>query len=143
MPRKILTHTVALTCTALLASSCILYRNDKNEPLDGAAIEGLANGSTTAQQALDLLGAPNDVIQLGNRSAWYYEFSKSKTAGIWLLLVVISGTDTRTDRLWLFFDENGILRHHGATLAAGRAGFSLPWSDPHSNVPRVGTEQAR
>ncbi|MCA8972746.1 MAG: outer membrane protein assembly factor BamE [Planctomycetes bacterium] len=130
-----------LCVAALLLSSCILYRNDKNEPLDAPSIARLVPGTTTAQQALDLLGAPNDVIQLGNRSAWYYEYAQSKTAGFWALLVVLSGTDTRTDRLWLFFDENGILRHSGSTLAANRAGYSLPWSDPHGNVPKAATEQ--
>lgn len=124
-----------------LLSSCVLYRGDTNEALSPKAIAGLQVGSTSAQQALDLLGAPNDVVQIGRGSAWYYEHTTSKTAGFWALLLVLSATDTRTDRLWLFFDEAGTLRHAGSTLAAGRTGFSLPWSDVHSNVPHRQPDQ--
>lgn len=132
MFRKLLTILVS----ASLLSSCVLYRGDTNEPLSAAAIAQLKPGVTTAQQALDLLGAPNDVIQLGERSAWYYEHLSSKTAGFWALVVVLSSTDARTDRLWLFFDKAGTLQHAGSTLSAGRTGFALPWSDVHDNVPQ-------
>lgn len=126
---------VALLLCTVLSTSCLLYRNDKNEPLDAQTLAQLRPGSTTAQQALLLLGAPNDVVQLGSRSAWFYEHVRSKTGGFWALVIVLSATDSRSDRLWLFFDENNILTHAGSTLSADRTGFSLPWSDPHSNVP--------
>ena len=118
----------------LLMSSCIIYRNDVNEPLKAERIAKLRPGVTSAQDALNLLGAPADVIQLGKRTAWYYEHVRSKTSGFWALLVVLSSTDTRSDRLWLFFDEKGVLRHAGSTLAAERSGYRLPWSNPHAGL---------
>ena len=112
----------------LLASSCLLSRTMENEALSPAKIAQLQPGVTTAQQALDLLGAPNDVVQLHENSAWLYQYTKTKTAGVLLILVGLVNTDLRSDRLWLFFDKNGKLLHAGSTLAANKTSYAMPWS---------------
>src|SRR5690606_17517603 len=71
------------------------------------------------------------VVQLGERSAYRFDHEVTKAAALILLLVNLGATDTRSDRLWVFFDENGVLTHYGASLEAHRTQYALPWEDVH------------
>ena len=124
-------HVLLAAGLALLLPSCLLSRSTTNEPLRAKAIAALAPGETTAEEVVEALGAPTEVVQLGHRSAYRYDATTVKQAGLWVLLVGFLNTDTRSDRLWVFFDEQGVLTHHGATLSADDAQWALPWTDVH------------
>ncbi len=119
-----------LTLTSL--SGCLLDRTLVNEPLSPESIQQLSPGKTTAKEVVDLLGAPNDVVQLGKRTAYRYDSSVAKQAGLTLLVITFFNEDTRTDRLWVFFDEGEVLSHYGSTLSSHRPQYALPWEDVHS-----------
>jgi hypothetical protein len=107
---------------------CVMMRDTLNEPIAADKLAGLAPGQTTASEAAALLGAPNEVVQLARRSAWRYDYLVRKRAGLVLIVVNLVGVDTHMDRAWLFFDENDVLTHVGATLEADRAEYVMPWS---------------
>jgi len=128
------THPIFLALLAALAAfapGCALGRTSVNDPISAAALERLVPGQSTAADVVALLGAPTDVVQLGKRSAYRYEHEKTKRAAALLLLVVVFNQDTRQDRVWVFFDENGVLTHVGSTLTADKAEYAMPWSDVH------------
>jgi hypothetical protein len=126
--RRLLSTTLlaALLCTA---PGCVLSRDNQNEPIQRAALDSLQPGTTTASEAVALLGAPSEVVQLGFRSAYRYEFASTKRAALFLLVVFLSNSDARSDRLWLFFDEKDVLSHVGATYSAEDARYAMPWQD--------------
>ena len=127
MQRHIL---LVLTLLALVpASGCMIGRDNVNQPLVHESVDKLQPGTTTAQQAVELLGAPTEVVQLGFRSAYRYEFATAKRAGLFLLVVFLSNTDTRSDRIWLFFDDKDVLTHVATTFAAADASYSMPWEE--------------
>jgi hypothetical protein len=113
----------------LIAPSCFLAHRTVNDPLDSQVLASLTPGTSTAGDVVRLLGAPTEVVQLGRRSAWRYEHVSTKEAGLFLVVVFLHGTDTRSDRTWLFFDEDETLTHMGVTLAAQRSDYSLPGID--------------
>lgn len=120
------------TATALLLAmlpSCFIARTTTNEPLSAQRLQALKVGASTAQDALAALGAPHDVVQLGRRSAWRYDFTNSKRAGFSIVVVTLLNEDSRSDRAWLFFDENLVLIGAGSTLQADESEFSMPWSE--------------
>ena len=119
----------------LLLPGCFLSRNTLNEALPSERVEALAPGQSS-EEVVRALGAPAEVVQLGRRSAWRYEHVVEKRTGLWLLVVGLMNTDTRSDRVWVFFDEQGLLTHAGATLRAEAAQFQLPWSEPDYEVTR-------
>ena len=121
-----------LLAAALLAgllSGCFISRDRANEPLERAKIDKLAIGTATAIEVAEELGAPSEVVQLGKRSAWRYDFTTTKTSGITLIVVTFMNSDKRSDRCWLFFDESSVLRHVGTTLDAERTQYAMPWQD--------------
>ena len=115
----------------LTLPGCYFGRSTLNEPFDAATLRQLQPGSTTAKQAVELLGAPSEVVQLGKRSAYRYDHSVQKEAATWLLLIAFLNTDLRQDRVWLFFDESNVLTHVGSTLASHRPQYAMPWEDVH------------
>ena len=121
-----------LALTSLLAlPSCFMGRFVKNEPLSMLAMEQLEPGTTTAAQAVDLLGAPVDVVQLGKRSAYAYAYTQEKNTGIILIVVGVFNEDVRQDRAWLFFDENDVLTHAAASFEGNHTRYAMPWYDIH------------
>ena len=120
-----------LLSALLLLPACALARQDTNEPLDAELIRSLQPGKTTARDVVERLGAPTEVVQLGRRTAYRYDASATKSTALILLLVNFANQDTRTDRLWVFFDENNLLTHHGAWYGTHRPQYAMPWEDVH------------
>lgn len=108
-----------------------MSRTTDNEPLPRESLQALHPGTTTAREVVERLGAPVEVVQLGKRSAYRYQFTSSKNAVLFLLVVVFQNVDTRADRAWLFFDENQVLTHIGTTLEAADTEYAMPWEDIH------------
>ena len=120
-----------LVIPLLLLSGCTLGRQTENEPLDPELIAGLRPGKTTAREVVEAMGAPTDVVQLGRRSAYLYRHSQSRITGTILVVFNMFNQDERQDRLWVFFDEDGILTHVGSTLQAEDSRFTAPFLDPY------------
>ncbi len=110
-----------------ISSGCLVSRATFNDPLERAALTQLEVGVSTAQDAVEVLGAPTEVVQLGLRSAYRYDHTVTKRTGLVLIVVGLLETQTRSDRVWLFFDERGVLSHHGSTFESGAARYGMPW----------------
>ena len=115
----------------LCLAGCALARQDVNEPFDARVVAGLQPGRTTAREVVEKLGGPNEVVQLGRRTAYRYDCSRTKSAVLFLLLINFANQDTRQDRVWVFFDENDVLTHWGASYGTHRAQYAMPWEDVH------------
>lgn len=118
---------VALAGLACALPGCFLSRSDVNTPLQPAKVQQLIPGQHTASDVTQLLGAPVEVVQLGHKSAYRYEYDRSKTTGLFALVVSLRGVDQRSDRVWVFFDENNVLTHVGATYEGDEAEYELPY----------------
>lgn len=114
-----------------LVAACAIARQDTNEPLDAAAIRAFEPGKTTARQVTEQLGAPTEVVQLGKRTAYRYDATTAKAAILILVVINIGNQDTRSDRLWLFFDEHDVLSHYGASFGTHHTQYAMPWEDVH------------
>ena len=120
---------LAAAALLLLTPSCFFSRDKINTPLDASAVARLSTGTSTADDVLDALGAPSDVVQLGRRSAWRYDYAQGKTAAFTLIVITFVGRDAKSDRVWVFFDENDVLTHIGGTYEAGDVRYKLPFQD--------------
>jgi outer membrane protein assembly factor BamE (lipoprotein component of BamABCDE complex) len=115
----------------LFTSACAIARQDNNEPLDAQLVRTLEPGKTTAREVVEKLGAPTEVVQLGRRTAYRYDASTAKGAVLILVVLNFGNQDTRSDRLWVFFDEHDVLSHYGASFGTHRTQYALPWEDVH------------
>jgi hypothetical protein len=120
--------TLSASISALLPS-CFISRTTGNEPLQAHNMDGLKAGTSTATDVANALGAPNEVVQLGKRMAWRYDFTTAKQAGFSIIVLTFVNTDARADRAWFFFDEGSVLQYAGRTFQAERTEYSMPWQD--------------
>jgi hypothetical protein len=117
----------------LLLPGCLMSRETSNTPLDREVLAALQPGVSTGEDVARILGAPNEVVQLGRRSAWRYEFVQAKRSGLFLLVVAFQNLDSRQDRVWVFFDEEDVLTHYGSTFEADDSEWGMPWQDLESD----------
>jgi hypothetical protein len=127
MPKR--SHAIALS--ALFLASCGIARMESNDPIDAQIVRTFEPGKTTAREVVEKIGAPTEVVQLGRRSAYRYDASSAKSAGLVLVVFNMFAQDMRTDRLWVFFDEKDVLTHCGATYGTHRTQYALPWESVH------------
>ena len=135
----IMLHRLFAVPVLLLLSACGIARMESNEPIDATLVRTLQPGTTTAREVVEKLGAPTEVVQLGRRSAYRYDASSGKSAGLILIVFNMFAQDMRTDRVWVFFDEKDVLTHYGATYGVHRTQYALPWEDvqePEDNAAR-------
>lgn len=120
-------HKIILVAGLACASSCAIARQRTHEPIALQSVTSIEVGDL-AERVTELLGAPTEVVQLGTRSAYRYDFTETKSAGLFLLVVGFFNSDSHQDRVWVFLDENQRVTHVGATLAGDEAEYSMPWS---------------
>jgi len=125
-------NRIACLCLCAALSGCFMSRTTANLPLEARSVESLQPGVATQADVLQALGAPTDVVQLGSRSAWRYDHTVQKRAGLFLVVIALVNSDEQSDRVWLFFDERGVLSCAGSTITADKAVYELPWSDEHA-----------
>ncbi len=114
---------------AALAPGCFISRTALNDPIPEASIEGLVPGVSTAEEVVAALGAPIQVVELGERSAYHYLYRRQKRAGLTFIVLTFINEDNRPDRVWVFFDENDVLTHVASTFSADDTRYALPWQN--------------
>jgi outer membrane protein assembly factor BamE (lipoprotein component of BamABCDE complex) len=122
-----------LLAALLFAPGCFFSRRNINAEFDRERVERLEPGQTTAREVVELLGAPNEVVQLGRRSAYRYDHTHQREEGLFLIVLFLHGTDVKSDRVWVFFDEDLVLTHVGSTFEADNAEYGIPPFDKGSD----------
>ncbi len=110
----------------VLLPGCFISRTTVDRPLNAGVVSRLVPGETTAAEVAQLMGAPAEVVQLGLRTAWRYEYKVQKQAAAFLLVLGLRGVDAQSDRVWVFFDEQGGLTHVGTSFASDQAEYAVP-----------------
>ncbi len=132
-----------LLLSLLVLPSCFLGRQAINEPLDPVAVASLQPG-VTARDVVAKMGAPDEVVQLGRRTAYRYSFTVTKGTGSWWILLGLYNEDSRRDMAWFFFDEDLRLTHKGSTFQSHRAGFhGVPWSEVYDPADKAAADAVR
>ena len=152
------TSSRAVFLLAVLAlPGCILGRTRDGVPLDEERVAKIVPGQSTKKDVVDLLGAPMYVndrlgfrvlspggqLQAGSVASplvdelvrspldhsYTYEYTDTKSASLYLLVVSFTNQETKRDRVTVFFDEKGLVTHKGVTLDSKNVEFRLPTSD--------------
>lgn len=134
---------LAISILLLTLPSCFLGRAGTNEPLDPAVVRSIRPGATD-QEVVAKMGAPDEVVQLGRRTAYRYSHTVEKGAGSFWIVLGLYNEDSRRDMAWFFFDEERKLTHVGSTFQSHRAGFhAFPWSDVYDEEDAAAADKAR
>ncbi|MDA8592890.1 outer membrane protein assembly factor BamE [Planctomycetota bacterium] len=123
-------HPLRRLAPLLLAVSilpgCFFSRSRTNPELSPELASQIIPQQSTAADVTELLGAPNEVVQLGLRTAWRYEHTVEKQSAAFLVLLGLRGVDTQSDRVWVFFDADGNVTNIGTQFQASEAEYDVP-----------------
>ena len=104
--RRCLLLGLSWLALALIGTSgCAFSRGDLGVPFNETDISVVRKGQATEADVARLLGAPDNVIQLGNREAFHYYRYTLKHA----TLLVFSRVNIAADELYVIFDQRGLV----------------------------------
>lgn len=145
--------TIFAAAAALLSTGCILGRTRDEVPIDPEQVALIVPGKTTKREVVDLLGAPtyvndriglrvvgrpdgldgggvgplvDELVRSPLDHSYTYEYTDTKSASLYLLVVSFTNQETRRDRVVIFFDEDGVVSHLGSSFNARDVEFRLP-----------------
>ena len=126
---------LVLAAAALLLPGCFMGRSTTNAPLAPEALAHLLPGRSTTADVVQVLGAPAEVVQLGRRSAYRFDYTLAKRTGLWLVVVGFYNNDQHSDRVWAFFDEHDVLTHVASSFQTHLTRYRMPWKEDEDTTP--------
>ena len=96
---------LAVTFVLAGTAGCAVTRGDLGAPFKDADISAVQQGRSTRLDVVRLLGAPDNVIQLGDREVFHYYRYTLKHA----TFLVFSRINISSDELYVFFDRRGLV----------------------------------
>jgi hypothetical protein len=102
MPRLYLSLSLGL---AAALSGCAFSRGELGVPFDETGLAAIKKGQSTEDDVTRLLGAPDNIIELGKREAFHYYRYTMKHA----TLLVFSRVNIAADELYVFFSEKDVV----------------------------------
>jgi outer membrane protein assembly factor BamE (lipoprotein component of BamABCDE complex) len=103
--RHVLFCLLLMTFALAGAAGCAVTRGDLGTPFKNADVSAIERGRSTQTDVVRLLGAPDTVIQLGDREAFHYYHYTLKHA----TFLVFSRVNIASDELYVFFDRRGFV----------------------------------
>ena len=132
--RSLLSAGVAVLASALLPG-CVLSQTTEGTKLREAQVAEIAVGRSTRADVARVLGAPDEIIY-SNREhdplferAYRYHRKKRKTTYFTLILFSASRSDSNSDNVIVFFDDQGVVEDVGMRLDMNQPRYGVPWGD--------------
>jgi hypothetical protein len=103
---RLLSLVVLLAFAGAGIGGCAFTRGDLGVPFKETDISAIRQGQSTVPYVVALLGAPDEIIRLGNdRQAFHYYHYAMKHA----TLLVFSRVNIASDQIYVFFDARGVV----------------------------------
>jgi hypothetical protein len=117
-------------------------------PLSAEKIEQITPGQSTLADTAQILGSPNEIVWSNGvttpveiregtgvvntfmaqgegvyERAYHYRYTLEKRSGFTIIVFSTLSYDTKYDDLFVFFNEQGVVTHVGASLDSSRASY--------------------
>jgi len=103
-------RSLSLLLLALcLLQGCMVTRVNFGEPIQEDAIARIRKGTTTMQEVVAEIGAPDRIVRGNDREIFQYYYYDGKSPALFLLLVNLIRMDIKSDNLYVFFSRNGVV----------------------------------
>ena len=131
--RYVSASVASLLLLTLLLSGCVLSLSEDGSRLRDEAADQIIVGKSTRADVARLLGPP-DIIVYSNKEhdplfeqAYQYKRTTNKGSAMCLWVFATCRSDTKYDRITVFFDQNGVVEHIGSRLDGRKAEYGAPW----------------
>lgn len=112
----------AASAVLALNSGCIFFHGyTKGRPIDEAAFDKLLVAQVNEQIVENKLGLPDDIIPLKVGTIFRYDYTKTNT----FLLLIIGHTSRQDDKVYMIFNDEGVLIDKKAQFLTKDLGWRL------------------
>jgi hypothetical protein len=94
---------------SLLVQGCALSRGTLGDDISPEAVATIEKGSTTKDEMLALLGAPDRLLQVNGRDVFQYYRYDAKVGSLLLIVINLSRFSVKSDDLYVIVNREGIV----------------------------------
>ncbi|MFO0774980.1 MAG: hypothetical protein U0172_09980 [Nitrospiraceae bacterium] len=100
---------IMLMCLLLATTACAFGRGSLGEDISPEAVRLIQKGTTTKDEVLKLLGAPDRIVPLNGRDLFQYYRYDAKAGSLLLILVNFSRIGIKSDDVFVVLNREGIV----------------------------------
>ena len=96
---------------SVILQSCVVIRGRVGNPIDETHIQQIEKGTSKKEFVVTLLGAPDRIIVGGDKEIFHYYYYDGKSPGLLLLVFNLVTINVKSDNLYVFFDQQGVVQN--------------------------------
>lgn len=94
---------------ALLIQGCAFSRGTVGDDVKTEIVAAIQKGTTTKTEVVNLLGAPDRLLQLNGRDVFHYYRYDAKAGSLLLILLNFTRLSVKSDDVFIIVDRDGIV----------------------------------
>ena len=108
-----------------LLPGCMVTRANIGEPIREDAVAQIKKGTTTMNEVVASIGAPDRVVRGNDREIFHYYYYDGKSPALFLLAINFIRMDIKSDNLYVFFSRDGVVEEVVYGNRTARTQFKL------------------
>ncbi len=100
---------ICLLAGASLLQSCAFSRGTLGDELQTDVVKTIQKGTTTKEELLHLLGAPDRLLALNGRDVFQYYRYDAKAGSLLLIVLNFTRLSIKSDDLFVILDRDGVV----------------------------------
>jgi outer membrane protein assembly factor BamE (lipoprotein component of BamABCDE complex) len=106
---KVAHYLLGFVMAALLLQGCAFSRGTVGDDVKAEMIATIQKGTTTKTEVVNLLGAPDRLLQLNGRDVFHYYRYDAKAGSLLLILLNFTRLSVKSDDVFVIMNRDGIV----------------------------------
>lgn len=106
---KHISYTLGVLALCVLIQGCAFSRGTLGDDIKSEIIATIQKGSTTKSEVVNLLGAPDRLVQLNGRDVFHYYRYDAKAGSLLLIVLNFTRLSVKSDDLFVVLNRDGIV----------------------------------
>ncbi|MGZ8380944.1 MAG: hypothetical protein ACXW4C_04955 [Nitrospira sp.] len=120
---KVTHYFRGLVIAALLLQGCAFSRGTLGDDVKTEVVTAIQKGTTTKTEVVNLLGAPDRLLQLNGRDVFHYYRYDAKAGSLLLILLNFTRLSVKSDDVFIIVNREGIVEEVISSKRTDNLGF--------------------
>jgi outer membrane protein assembly factor BamE (lipoprotein component of BamABCDE complex) len=120
---KVAHYLLGFVMAASLLQSCAFSRGTVGDDVKTEIVAAIQKGTTTKTEVVNLLGAPDRLLQLNGRDVFHYYRYDAKAGSLLLILLNFTRLSVKSDDVFIIVNRDGIVEEVISSKRTESLGF--------------------
>lgn len=120
---KHICNAISVLALCVLIHGCAFSRGTLGDDIKSEIIATIQKGSTTKSEVVNLLGAPDRLVQLNGRDVFQYYRYDAKAGSLLLIILNFSRLSIKSDDLFVIVNRDGVVEDVISSKRTDALGF--------------------